>query len=115
MRLTLAQNHSFPDYNAAAANILRIKAKTTLRPIIVTLVKRSSYIITRLFPIAMEVLQQSGHALHPQLQGELDSVFRSFVKRVTDHCREHMEAEFESLTKVIDQNLLQQAIAIPDE
>ena len=86
-----------------------------LRPLIHTLVKRSTYIMTRLFPIAIEVLQQSGQGFHPQLQGEIDSVYRSFVKRVADHCKEHMDAEFETLIKVIDQNLLQQAISVPEE
>ena len=94
-------------FETAASDIVKIKARTALLPLISTVLKRCSYIIKRLFQIAVSVIRtETDEEENDQLLRELEGVFFKFVDGIEFHCKEKMKDDFDTLTRVIDWDLL---------
>ena len=94
-------------FETAASDIVKIKARTALLPLISTVLKRCSYIIRRLFHIAVSVIRtESEEEVNDQLLSELERVFTKFIEEIESACKDKMKDDFDTLTRVIDWDLL---------
>lgn len=83
-------------------------------PLISVVLKRCSYIMKRMFEISIAVLsnewpkdsQQAVVERNERFLSELKRVYQEFVDQVEERCRVKIMDDFESLTKVIDWDLL---------
>jgi len=112
----LSKSHTVPVFEIAASDIVKMKARTSLLPLVGCALKRSSYIMKRIFEISVAVIgSQEMLLLDPNTESigkndrfltELCRVYNDFVDGIESRCRARMIDDFESLTKVIDWDLL---------
>lgn len=103
----ISKSHNVPMFETAASDIVKIKARTALLPLISIVLKRCSYIIKRLFHIAVSVIRmESEEEVNDQLLHELEHIFRKFVEEIEIQCKDKMKDDFDTLTRVIDWDLL---------
>ena len=94
-------------FETAASDIVKIKSRAALLPLISTVLRRCAYIIKRLFHVAVAVIRsETEEEMNDQLLHELESIFGKFVETIQIQCREKMMDDFDTLTRVIDWDLL---------
>ena len=87
----------------AAVDIVQCKAGVFLRPLTESVISRASLIIKRLFPIAMQCLQESaGMVVYAEFFKELTAVFEQLVDSVVQLTREKIEDDFQALVASVD-------------
>ena len=98
-----------PVFEIAASNIVKIKSRSTLLPLISIVLRRCSYILKRLLDIAIAVIQSEYHfseSPNEHFLIELGKIYSAFVEEVETKCKEKMLDDFDTFTKVIDWDLL---------
>ena len=104
-----------PLFESAASDIVKIKARAALLPLISVVLKRCSYIIRRLFDIAVSVLRcEEEVELNDHLISELDRVFCKFIDNIESQCKDKMKDDFDTLTRVIDWDLLHGFVSLEE-
>ena len=94
-------------FETAASDIVKIKARTALLPLITTVLLRCSYIIKRLFHVAVAVIRaETEEEVNDQLLKELEVIFFKFIDRIQLECKDKMRDDFDTLTRIIDWDLL---------
>lgn len=102
-------------FETAASDIVKIKARTALLPLITIVLRRCSYIIKRLFQIAVSVIRvESEEEVNHQLLNELESVFGRFIEDIEVQCKDKMKDDFDTLTRVIDWDLLHGFVSLEE-
>ena len=100
------QSHNLPGYETAASDIVKMKAKNSLFPLIRIVLERCSYILKRLFNITNSVILSEGEvSVNDLFLSELDKIFEAFLNELSATCMEKMFDDFNTLTTVIDWDL----------
>ncbi|KAH3742895.1 dynamin family GTPase [Pelomyxa schiedti] len=114
--------HNVPIIESAASDIVQMKAKQTLRPLIDIVLSRTSFIFKRLFEIAMAILVQ-GDNQDPEVTkvahfdgfiAELRTVYNTFIDNTETQCRLKLFDDFDTFTRILDWDLLGGLGAIKD-
>jgi len=106
--LGTSKSHNVPNFEAAASDIVTNKSKKIFLPLIDIILKRCSYIFSRLFDIAVEVIiRESGlsFGMIGQYEGfrkTLETVFTTFIKQPGRKCEEKLRDDFITFTTIID-------------
>lgn len=98
-----------PVFEIAASNIVKIKARASLLPLINIVLKRCTYIMKRLLDIAISVIQSEYHFAEQPNEHfllELGKIYAQFLDEVESRCKGKMSDDFDTFTKVIDWDLL---------
>eukprot|EP01101_Sappina_pedata_P002287 TRINITY_DN12531_c0_g1_i1.p1 TRINITY_DN12531_c0_g1~~TRINITY_DN12531_c0_g1_i1.p1 ORF type:complete len:934 (-),score=360.41 TRINITY_DN12531_c0_g1_i1:13-2775(-) len=122
--LGLSKVHNVPLCENAASDIVQFKARKELRPLSFIALKRSSFIMKRLFKITISVIQTEDQrdtmvlgtenpqnrlgllCQYSQFVEELCRVYESFIDKVCSNCSDKLRDDFDSLTKLIDWDLI---------
>jgi hypothetical protein len=99
-----------------ATDIVQIKVKKTLQPLIVHVLKRCTFIMKRLFDIAVHVLtKEEYHTAAPifgiighyeLFQKELRTVYHEFIDKIQRECEQKVLDDFATFTKVLNWDLM---------
>ncbi len=90
-----------------------MKAKHVFLPLIDIVLQRCSYIMKRLFPIAVDVLRADRDqesigilAVYERLIHELRTSYESLIEKIETDCRARLKDDFVMFTKIVDWELL---------
>lgn len=90
-----------------------MKAKHVFLPLIDIVLQRCSYIMKRLFPIAIDVIRADRDqesigilSVYERFINELRSVYESFIDKIESDCRMRLKDDFVMFTKIVDWELL---------
>lgn len=107
-----AKSHNVPIFETAASNIVQIKARRTLQPLINVVLQRCAYIMKRLFDVSVEILRREDDdkgvaivSLYEQFMEELRRCYCGFVDKIENECRGRLKDDFEAFTKILDWDL----------
>lgn len=106
-------SHNAPSFQSAACDLVQLKSKAVLLPILATAVRRAEMILTRLFDVAVSVVEKEDFALsvigscQPFMKA-LREAFGAFVSQQTQACWLLLKEDVESFTSVIDWHSLLQ-------
>ena len=95
-----------------ASDIVQIKSRKVLEPMIHIVLQRAAYVFERMFDISVNVLKTEPDSEYGMLgcyelfQNELRQVFRGFVRETEAKCKEKLKDDFDTFTKVIDWDLI---------
>lgn len=121
--LGTCKSHNIPLLEAAASDIVQIKARQTLAPLLDVILRRVTYVMRRLFDIVTQILRDEAAAaaqmartsahedlgmigVYEQFLAELRRVFYAFLERVEQECRAKLRDDFDTFTAIIDWDLL---------
>lgn len=101
--------HNVPVFETAASDIVQIKARKELQPLIDVVLARCSYVFKRLCDVGISVMKggESGvlNVYEPFIK-ELRAVYGGFIDSVEELCRSKLMDDFETFTKILDWDLL---------
>ena len=105
-----------PSYDSAASDIVQFKSKKVLLPLIDIVLQRTSYIMKRLFPIAIEVIKNGEDQFnegncsilssYDLFVSDLQNTFHSFIESIEKSCKKKLVEDFATFTKIVDWDLL---------
>eukprot|EP00027_Filamoeba_sp_ATCC50430_P017323 CAMPEP_0168573610 /NCGR_PEP_ID=MMETSP0413-20121227/18631_1 /TAXON_ID=136452 /ORGANISM="Filamoeba nolandi, Strain NC-AS-23-1" /LENGTH=604 /DNA_ID=CAMNT_0008606881 /DNA_START=1 /DNA_END=1816 /DNA_ORIENTATION=- len=105
--------HSVPISETAAANLVQMKAKQVFLPLIDIVLQRCSYLMKKLFPIAVDVLKHdTDHkgigilSVYERFVHELRSTYETFIDKIEHDCRTRLKDDFVMFTKIVDWEML---------
>lgn len=103
--------HSAPVLDTAAANLVQIKAKDILLPLLDVLLQRATYIMKRLFSVSVEVLKKEKNgvgilSVYERFMTELRESYFRFIEKTENDCRARLKDDFIMFTKIVDWDML---------
>eukprot|EP01117_Protostelium_nocturnum_P012903 TRINITY_DN4779_c0_g1_i2.p1 TRINITY_DN4779_c0_g1~~TRINITY_DN4779_c0_g1_i2.p1 ORF type:complete len:736 (+),score=227.12 TRINITY_DN4779_c0_g1_i2:69-2276(+) len=108
--------HAAPLLENAAANLVHMKAKAVFLPLIDIVLQRCSYLMKRLFGIAIEVIKNDTDrktigilSVYERFMNELRSTFHNYIDKTEDDCRTRLKDDFVMFTKMMDWDLISSA------
>eukprot|EP01103_Thecamoeba_quadrilineata_P020001 TRINITY_DN8375_c0_g1_i1.p1 TRINITY_DN8375_c0_g1~~TRINITY_DN8375_c0_g1_i1.p1 ORF type:complete len:842 (-),score=179.78 TRINITY_DN8375_c0_g1_i1:3-2528(-) len=113
--LGISKGHNVPILETAASDIVQFKSRKVLQPLSNVAMKRCVYVMKRLFEVALSVLntdqwtETTGTGLltlQHQFIDELHRVFDQFVSDTEASCSAKLRDDFDSLTKMMDWDLI---------
>jgi GTPase SAR1 family protein len=110
--LGTSKSHNVPLFEAAASDIVQMKAKRALLPLIQYILRRCAYIMKRLFDVAVNVItKEEAHTFgiigqYEQFQKELRGVFNGFIEKTQRECEQKALDDFGTFTKILDWDLM---------
>ncbi len=102
-----SSNHNLPNYQSAASDLVQLKSKRALFPLLNLTLQRARKIIDRMFDVAIAVVARddfesssvgSNHAFCNSFRG----VFAEFVDGIFANCSAKMTDDVKSFTEVLD-------------
>eukprot|EP01105_Mastigella_eilhardi_P002304 TRINITY_DN1282_c0_g1_i1.p1 TRINITY_DN1282_c0_g1~~TRINITY_DN1282_c0_g1_i1.p1 ORF type:complete len:782 (-),score=270.13 TRINITY_DN1282_c0_g1_i1:25-2370(-) len=111
--LGTSKSHTVPVFEAAASDIVQMKARGTLKPLIDVVLSRCAYIMRNIFDIAMGTLQDDADvdpatyrvAHFEGFVVQLRTVYNGFVEATEAACRLKLKDDFDTFTKILDWDL----------
>lgn len=100
--------HNTPDYDRGASDLAQRKCRTIFQPLIEILMKRSKFVMHRMFEIVTQYMATSleNGGKYKGLFDELRKVSELFVDKVLVDVRGKTNEEFDTFTKIIDWDLI---------
>jgi GTP-binding protein EngB required for normal cell division len=105
--------YTVPVFETAAANLVQMKAKYVFIPLIDIVLARCSYIMKRLFSIAVHVIKHDRDhrgigilSVYEKFMNELRNTFDQFIDKIEQDCRSRLKDDFIMFTKIVDWELL---------
>lgn len=108
--------HNMPSFESAASDIVQIKSKKVLLPLIEITLQRTSYVMKRLFTIAVDVIKggedqfddsnPSLLASYDLFIADLQHTFSEFIEGIERDCKSKLIEDFSTFTKIVDWDLL---------
>jgi hypothetical protein len=104
-------SHNIPSYEAAASDLVQLKAKKVLHPLLETATHRSFYIMNRLFDVAVAVIQKDNFELATVSTCEafmdaFRSIYTGFLTAIHKNCHENLLEDIKTFTEVLDWDIL---------
>ena len=115
------KSHNTPSFECAVSNIVQIKSKKVLLPLVEILSSRACYIMKRLFTIALEVIKsddQNNYALlssHNLFVSHLHKTYFDFLDYIEKDCKAKLIEDFSTFTKIVDWDLLRGFLPMEEE
>lgn len=98
---------------AAAANLVQMKAKQIFLPLIDIVLQRCTYIMKRLFNIAIHVIKHDRDnksigilTVYDKFVVELKNTYELYIDNIEKDCKARLKDDFIMFTKIVDWDLL---------